>query len=121
MPDRIVETEDGETRVTETAPGTTTIIERRGGGGGLLIGLAVLVLVVIGALYLLNQNSREAAKTDAITSAAKSTSLHAERRNELVAELPVSAASSARILSQLCPPAASTSTTNASFTRSTVP
>jgi hypothetical protein len=32
----------------------------------------VLILVVVGALYLINQNSRENAKTDAITSAAGS-------------------------------------------------
>ncbi|TGX44562.1 hypothetical protein E5A74_07240 [Sphingomonas naasensis] len=76
MVDRVVERTDGTTseRVTETAsaPGSTTVIERRGGGGaGLLIGLAVLVLVVIGALYLINQNNRENVKTDAITQAAK--------------------------------------------------
>ena len=76
MVDRVVERTDGTTseRVTETAsaPGGTTVIERRGGGGaGLLIGLAILILVVVGALYLVNQNSRENVKTDAITEAAK--------------------------------------------------
>lgn len=75
MVDRIVERTDGTTseRVTETAsaPGGTTVIERRGGGAGLLIGLAVLILVVVGALYLINQNNRENVKTDAITEAAK--------------------------------------------------
>lgn len=75
MVDRVVERTDGTTseRVTETAsaPGGTTVIERRGGGAGLLIGLAVLILVVVGALYLINQNNRENIKTDAITSAAK--------------------------------------------------
>lgn len=76
MVDRVVERTDGVTseRVTETAPAQTTVIERRGGGGGLLIGLAVLVLVVIGAFYLINQNNREAVKTDAITGAAESVS-----------------------------------------------
>jgi hypothetical protein len=60
-------------RVTETAsaPGGTTVVERRGSGAGLLIGLAVLILVVVGALYLINQNNRENVKTDAVTSAAK--------------------------------------------------
>jgi len=75
MVDRVVERTDGTTseRVTETssAPAGTTVIERRGSGAGLLIGLAVLILVVVGALYLINQNSRENAKTDAITSVAK--------------------------------------------------
>jgi uncharacterized protein HemX len=76
MVDRVVERTDGTTseRVTETstAPAATTVIERRGSGAGLLIGLAVLILVVIGAVYLINQNSRENVKTDAITDAAKS-------------------------------------------------
>ena len=78
MVERVTERTDGVTteRVveTETAP-STTIVERRGGSGaGLLIGLAVLVLVVIGAIFLINQNSRENAKTDAITSVAKDVS-----------------------------------------------
>jgi hypothetical protein len=76
MVDRVVERTDGTTseRVTESAsaPGTTTVVERRGSGAGLLIGLAVLILVVIGAIYLINQNSRENVKTDAITGAAES-------------------------------------------------
>ncbi|MDP5277989.1 hypothetical protein Q9Q95_03560 [Sphingomonas sp. DG1-23] len=76
MVDRIVERTDGVTaeRVTETDSGSNTVVvERRGGGGaGLLIGLAVLILVVVGALYLINQNSRENIKTDAVTDAAKS-------------------------------------------------
>ena len=74
MVDRIVERTDGTTteRVTETPSvgGTTTVVERRGSGAGILIGLAVLILVVVGALYLINQNNREAIKTDAVTSAA---------------------------------------------------
>lgn len=74
MADRIVERTDGVTseRVTETSNPSAVVVERRGGGGGLLIGLAVLVLVVIGGLYLVNQNKRENIKTDAVTSAAKS-------------------------------------------------
>jgi uncharacterized protein HemX len=77
MVDRVVERTDGTTseRVTETsAPASTTVVERRSGGGGLLVGLAVLILVVIGAIYLINQNNREAVKTDAITGAAESVS-----------------------------------------------
>lgn len=76
MVDRIVERTDGTTseRVTETAsaPGGTTVVERRGSGAGLLVGLAVLILVVIGAIYFINQNNRENVKTDAITGAAES-------------------------------------------------
>ncbi|WBY08303.1 hypothetical protein PIB19_01875 [Sphingomonas sp. 7/4-4] len=74
MADRIVERTDGVTaeRVTETDSGpSTVVVERRGSGAGLLIGLAVLILVVVGALYLINQNNRENVKTDAITQAAK--------------------------------------------------
>lgn len=75
MADRIVERTDGVTseRVTETSAGpSTVVVERRGGGAGLLIGLAVLILVVIGGIYLYNQNARENLKTDAVTGAAKS-------------------------------------------------
>src|SRR3546814_16110091 len=49
-----------ETRPTEPAdappaqPTHTTVIERRGGGGGLLIGLAVLRVVILGAYFLFN-------------------------------------------------------------------
>jgi uncharacterized protein HemX len=51
---------------------TTTIVERRGGGGGMLIGLAALILVIVGAWYLFNQSQQDAVRTDAVTSAAKS-------------------------------------------------
>lgn len=52
----------------------TTVVERRSGGGAgmALIGLALLIAVVVGAFYLFNQNARENAKTDAVTSAASS-------------------------------------------------
>ncbi|MBB3346092.1 hypothetical protein [Sphingomonas sp. BK069] len=49
----------------------TTVIERRG-GGGVLIGLAVLLAVIVGAYLLLVRNDSEVAKNNAITSAAKS-------------------------------------------------
>lgn len=77
MVDRVTERTDGVTaeRVTETnggGGGTTTIIERSSGGGGfgILIGFAILILVVVGAVYLLNDSRNEAVKTDAITEAA---------------------------------------------------
>ncbi|MBB3475556.1 hypothetical protein [Sphingomonas sp. BK345] len=56
-------------RVTQTPH--TTVIERRG-GGGVLIGLAVLLAVIVGAYLLLVRNDSEVAKNNAITSAAKS-------------------------------------------------
>lgn len=69
MADRIVEDGVATDRATHT-----TVIERRSSGGGAgmtLIGLAVLIAVVIGAFYLFNQNARENAKTEAVTSVAK--------------------------------------------------
>lgn len=66
-------------RVTETTPThTTTIIERRGSGAGLLIGLAVLIAVVVGAFFLFTQNP-QSAKDDAITDAAKSVGAAADK------------------------------------------
>lgn len=72
MVERVTERTDGVTaeRVTETG-GSTVVVERGGGGTGLIIGLVLLIAVVIGAVYLFNQNSRENAKTDAVTQAAK--------------------------------------------------
>ncbi|MDG2532365.1 hypothetical protein P6144_01795 [Sphingomonas sp. HITSZ_GF] len=72
MVERVTERTDGVTaeRVTETG-GSTVVVERSGGGGGLIIGLVLLIAVVIGAVYLFNQNNRENAKTDAVTQAAK--------------------------------------------------
>jgi len=71
MADRIVERTDGVTseRVTETGGGTT-VVERRGSGAGILIGLAVLILAIVGGFYLYNQNARENLKTNAVTKAA---------------------------------------------------
>ena len=75
MVERVTERSDGVTteRVSETSAGpSTVVVERRGGGAGVLIGLAVLILVLIGGFYLYNQNARENLKTDAVTDAAKS-------------------------------------------------
>ena len=66
------------------AGGTTTIIERRGGGGGLLIGLAVLILVIVGAWYMISQQKNEAIKTDAVSSAAKSVGDTADKAGEAI-------------------------------------
>lgn len=62
-----------ETREAGAAPThTTTIVERRGGSGGLLIGLAVLIAVAIGAFLLLSQQRNDAVRTEAVSEAAKS-------------------------------------------------
>ncbi len=57
-------------RVTETPH--TTVIEKSGGGGaGIFIGIILLIAVVIGGFYLMNQSKNDNIKTDAVTSAAK--------------------------------------------------
>ena len=73
-------------RVTETTTTTaggphTTVVERRSGGSGsgLLIGLALLIAVAIGAFYLMNQSRNETVKTDAISDAARSVGDSAEK------------------------------------------
>lgn len=71
MVERVTERSDGVTseRVTETG-GSTVVVERRGSGVAWVIGLVLLIAVVVGAVYLFNQNNRENLKTDAVTQAA---------------------------------------------------
>lgn len=59
----------------------TTVVERSGGGGAgaVLIGLAVLVLVIVGAFYLFNRSQNDNAKTTAVTQAAQSVSDSAQK------------------------------------------
>lgn len=76
QPDRIETTTDG-------AP-HTTIIERRGSGGGLLIGLAVLIAVIVGAYFLLNNASNDNVRTDAVAGAAKSVGSAADKAGDAV-------------------------------------
>lgn len=62
------------TEAPQAAPSHTTVIhETRSGGSGTGIVLAVILLIaVIGGLYLFSQNSAsEAAKNNAVASAAK--------------------------------------------------
>jgi hypothetical protein len=79
MSERVIQHPDGTTeRVTESSG--TTVVERGGGGGAaMLIGLAVLILIVIGAFYLINQNRHENVKTDAVTQAAQSVGAAADK------------------------------------------
>jgi hypothetical protein len=77
MVERVTERTDGviTERVTESDGGGETVVVqsgRSGGGGGILIGFAIMILVVIGAVFLFNQNARENSKTNAVTQAADS-------------------------------------------------
>ena len=58
-------TDDRTTTTTNEGQPHTTVVERRGSGAGILIGLAVLILVIVGAVFLLNQSQNDALKTDA--------------------------------------------------------
>jgi hypothetical protein len=60
-------------------PHTTTVIERRSSGGTVLIGIALLIAVIVGAFYLMNQSRNETAETSAITGAAESVSEGAQK------------------------------------------
>jgi len=51
-------------------PVPQTIVVERGGFGTILIGLALLIAVVVGAWFLLSANHNDLKKTNAITSAA---------------------------------------------------
>jgi CHASE3 domain sensor protein len=64
--------EDVHTTTDNSGTPHTTVIERRGSGAGILIGLAVLIAVVVGAFFLINQTSNQNAETQAITGAAES-------------------------------------------------
>ena len=56
-------------KVTDTPH--STVIERRGSGGTILIGLALLIAVAVGAFFLFNKSQNDNLRTDAVTSAAK--------------------------------------------------
>lgn len=62
----------------------TVIVERRGSGGGLLIGLAILLAVIVGAYFLLNNANNDNARTGAVTSAAKSFGDAADKAGDAV-------------------------------------
>lgn len=76
--ERVTERDDGVTteRVVESTPtaGHTTVVERdRGGSGaGLLIALAVIVALAIGAWFLMNASRNDAIQTEAVSDAASS-------------------------------------------------
>ncbi len=57
----------------------TVVIERRNNGAGLLIGLALILAVAVGAFFLLNQSRNDNIRTDAVTSAAKTVDANAQK------------------------------------------
>lgn len=79
--ERVTERTDGVTteRVVERGSPSTTIVERRGGGGGLLIGLAILIAVIVGAYFLLNADRNDTKQADAISEAAQKAGDAAEK------------------------------------------
>jgi uncharacterized protein HemX len=88
--ERITERTDGVTteRVTERGEPThtTTVVERRGGGGGMLVGLAVLIAVLVGAWFLFAEGQNDAAETKAITEAAQTVGDSAEKAGDAVVD-----------------------------------
>ena len=73
MSERMTTRSDGVTteRVVERDVGGAPPAARNGlGVGGVLIGIAVLALVAVIAVFLLNQNRNDAIRTNAVTSAA---------------------------------------------------
>jgi hypothetical protein len=59
--------------VVERDGGGTSYVDRGGSGvGGVIIGIALLALVAIAALFMLDANRNDALRTEAVTSAASS-------------------------------------------------
>ena len=48
----------------------TTVVERSGNSGAILIGIALLIAVLVGGYFLLNQSRNDNVRTDAVTQAA---------------------------------------------------
>jgi flagellar basal body-associated protein FliL len=71
--ERVTEHPDGTTERVIERDGGTTYVDRGGSGvGGVIIGIAVLALVAIIAFFLLSANRNDAARTQAVSSAATS-------------------------------------------------
>ncbi|WP_448657424.1 hypothetical protein ACPVPU_08085 [Sphingomonas sp. CJ99] len=62
----------------------TTVIEKRGGGGTVIIGIALLIAVLVGAYFLMNMNRNEAIETEAVTDAARSVGDAADKAGDAV-------------------------------------
>lgn len=73
--ERVTERNDGlvHERVVERDGGGTTYVDRGGSGiGSVIIGIAILAMVAIVAVFLLQANRKDAVQTQAVTSAASS-------------------------------------------------
>jgi uncharacterized protein HemX len=74
--ERVVET-PAEPRPVETR---TTVVEHRGSGSAaILVGIALLIIIVIGAIYFYNRSQNDNLRTTAVTSAAQSVSDSAQK------------------------------------------
>lgn len=63
---------------------TTVIVERGGSSTGLFIGFAVLLLVAVGAYFLMTQKTNDQLRTEAIGSAAQKVGDSAEKAGAAV-------------------------------------
>ena len=70
--ERITTRDDGVVteQVVERDANDRVYVEKSGGGSGFIVGLLILVAIAIGAWFLLAQNDRENAETDAVVGAA---------------------------------------------------
>lgn len=98
--ERVTERSDGVTteRVVESTPssGHTTVVERSGGSGaGLLIALAVIAALAIGAWFLMNASRNDAIQTEAVSDAASSVAGSVDSAADAVAGAATQAADSA--------------------------
>ncbi|OYW23644.1 MULTISPECIES: hypothetical protein [unclassified Sphingomonas] len=63
---------------------TTIVVERGGSGAGLFIGFAILLLVAVGAYFLMAQKTNDQLRTEAIGSAATKVGDSAEKAGAAV-------------------------------------
>jgi len=87
--ERITTRDDGVVteQVVERNDSDRVYVEReRSGGGGFIVGLLILAAIAIGAWFLLNQNDRENAETDAVVGAAEQVGDSVEKAAEDVGD-----------------------------------
>ncbi len=73
-----------ESGAAQPAAPTTVIVERGGSSAGLLIGFAVLLLVAVGAYFLMTQKTNDQLRTEAISAAAAKVGDSAEKAGAAV-------------------------------------